>query len=194
MIACACGNDSVWENGQLNVNVFACEWMSEWSVDWMTVAVLHRLCATHVENSYSQLTMRYIYYYKSMYERENTEKQKTRDFETGIKSLQYGRLFLALAWLNGKYSNTTANHNKNQQHYTGNTHMHEHTHISRMWRLVTEYVTSCQPHRVTSGHSNSVIYKFTLQTLLVHIHKPFLKSIHENCPYTNIKQNTHTQT
>ena len=33
VIACACGNDNVWVNGQLNVNVFACNWISEWSVD-----------------------------------------------------------------------------------------------------------------------------------------------------------------
>ena len=37
-------------NGQLNVNVFAGEWMSEWSVDGMNVIVLHGLRATEVEN------------------------------------------------------------------------------------------------------------------------------------------------
>ena len=40
----------VWANGQLNVNVFAGEWMSEWSVTGMNVIVLHVLCATQVEN------------------------------------------------------------------------------------------------------------------------------------------------
>ena len=33
--------NNVWMNGQLNVNVFTCDWMSEWSVDGMTVTVLH---------------------------------------------------------------------------------------------------------------------------------------------------------
>ena len=41
MIACACGM-SEW----LNVNVFAGEWMSEWSADGMNVIVLHELRAT----------------------------------------------------------------------------------------------------------------------------------------------------
>ena len=40
MIACACGNDSVWANGQLNVDAFARNWISVWSVEWLTVIVL----------------------------------------------------------------------------------------------------------------------------------------------------------
>ena len=49
-------------------------------------------------------------------------------------------------------------------------------------------LTSCQPHRVTSGQSNSVISRFTFL-----IYKPFLKSTHKTSPHTNIKQNMHTQ-
>ena len=50
MIACACGNDNAWMNGQLNVNVFAFDWMSEWSVDQMTVIVLHSYTAMQNSN------------------------------------------------------------------------------------------------------------------------------------------------
>ena len=37
LTVCACGNDcriNVWENDQLNMTVFACDWMSDWSVEW----------------------------------------------------------------------------------------------------------------------------------------------------------------
>ena len=73
-------------------------------------------------------------------------------------------------------------------------------------REVSNWIlTSCQPHRVTSGQSNSVTNKRTLQNLSyslslslslslsiyiyihLHIYKPFLKSVHKTNPYTNIK-------
>ena len=61
---------------------------------------------------------------------------------------------------------------------------------TRHW--VSDWIlTSCQPHRVTSGQSNSAISKCTFQNSS---DKPFLKSVHKTNPYTNMKQNIHIQT
>ena len=54
--------------------------------------------------------------------------------------------------------------------------------------LVIGFLTSCQPHRVTSGRSNSVISKCTFKHAS-HIYSQV--KIYQINPYTNIKQNTH---
>ena len=45
--------------------------------------------------------------------------------------------------------------------------------------------SSCKPHRITSGHSDSVISKCTLQNLS-YLYRPFLESLHKTNPSTNI--------
>ena len=55
--------------------------------------------------------------------------------------------------------------------------------------LVIGFLTSCQPHRVTSGRSNSVISKCTFKHAS-HIYSQV--KIYQINPYTNIKQNTQT--
>ena len=81
-------------------------------------------------------------------------------------------------------------------HVTSTVRGHEAPHHSYCHkpRSVTQLVsiwilTSCQPHRITSGHSDSVISKCTLQNLS-YLYRPSLKSAHKTNPYTNI----HTQT
>ena len=67
-------------NGQLNVNVFAGEWTSEWSVDGMNVIVLHRFCSTQVENwtvlSYCDAYILWQEYVKDKREREREDRNK----------------------------------------------------------------------------------------------------------------------
>ena len=105
----------VWQNGQLNVHVFAGEWMSEWSADGMNVIVLHKLCATQVENwTVLSCYEAYISYDKSVCERDQREK-------TGIKSVQLEDCFqLQFDWREWiKRTQTTSNQQQaSQQHYT----------------------------------------------------------------------------
>ena len=106
MIVCACGNNKVWENGQLNVNVFACNWMSKRPGDQMTVIVLHGFCTTWVENwvVLSWPWGIYIYCYTSRCQREKTRgrrherkrRQDKRDWSKN-KEFQRWRLFSALS-------------------------------------------------------------------------------------------------
>ena len=52
---------------------------------------------------------------------------------------------------------------------------------------------SCQPHRVTSGHSNSGHKQIHISKLFPRIYQPSVKSIYKTNHFTNIKH-THTQT
>ena len=66
------------------MNVFAGEWMNEWSADGMHVIVLHKLRATQVENwtvlsCYEAYIYYDIYYDKSVRERPERERQERED-------------------------------------------------------------------------------------------------------------------
>ena len=52
---------------------------------------------------------------------------------------------------------------------------------------------SCQPHRVTSGHSNSGHKQIHISKLFPRIYQPSVKSLYKTNHFTNIKH-THTQT
>ena len=53
---------------------------------------------------------------------------------------------------------------------------------------------SCQPHRVTSGQSNSDYMQIHISKLFSHIYQPSVKSVYKTNHFANIKQNIHTQT
>ena len=60
----------------MNVNVFAGEWMSEWSADGMNVIVLHELRATQVENlTVLSCYEAYIYTIIGVCERDQRERE-----------------------------------------------------------------------------------------------------------------------
>ena len=61
------------------MNVFACDWVSEWSVDGMTLIVLHRFHATELFSGDHAVYI-YIYYCKRIcvrvYVREREEEEE----------------------------------------------------------------------------------------------------------------------
>ena len=69
-------------------------------------------------------------------------------------------------------------------------------HVSVLSQLISNWIfMSCQPHRVTSGHSNSVVSNCTFQNSS-HIHGNLLpsQSTLKTNHFANIKQNRHIQT
>ena len=67
------------------------------------------------------------------------------------------------------------------------THTHTHTKLVSNWILM-----SCQPHRVTSGQSNSSYKQMHISQFFSYIYKPFVKnqSLHKHKTkhtYTNIR-------
>ena len=172
MIVCACGNDKVWANGQLNLNVFVCNWMSKWSVDRMTVTVFtqHGLKTELflVDLAYIYIYI-YTHYYMSVCEKKDERKRERRqETDTGIKSFWCQRLFSALAWL---HEWKTHQHHCNQ-HNTKPTTLHENKwlrvkKLARAWiieylgRTMTES-QRCFEHLCSRDWSLSSGIKFVL--------------------------------
>ena len=74
----------------------------------------------------------------------------------------------------GRGLNLLTNKQKNQQSSS-----------SSYWILM-----SCQPHRVTSGQSNSGHKQIHISILFSHIYQPSVKSIYKTNHFTNIKHQT----
>ena len=53
---------------------------------------------------------------------------------------------------------------------------------------------SCQPHRVTSGQSDSGHKQMHISKLFSYVYKSFVKSVHKTNHFANLKQKIHAQT
>ena len=82
-------------------------------------------------------------------------------------------------------------------------HICQHTHTHTDTKLDTDgsssnwILTSCQPHRVTSRHSNSAQKQIHLSKLLfsrIIIYQPSVKSIYKTNHFTNINDKTYMNT
>ena len=122
--------------------------------------------------------------------KKKKEEARNREGRTSLKSWIFQ--FHTALWLHEKVWGKFFTADKSSDNYARPHHPCASWRRGRVWEgwwgvaqkeLVGNWsLTYCQPHRVTSGQSNSVICRCTFL-----ISKPLLKSTHKTSPYTNTK-------